>query len=498
MNASTKKRKKTQKNIIQINPANYKKIGEFPITLASDVTEAVQNARRAQQGWAELPLKKRAALLKVFRKKIAANRNEIIRIITEETGKAKIDALIEVLDLVGHLSYLSRKGPKILSPQKRSSGLFFWKKASVMYSPYGVVGAITAWNYPLILSMEPVIQALMAGNAAVLKPSDFTNRTALYLKELATHAGIPEYVFSVITGDGSTGKALIESETDLISFIGSTENGMKIAKRCAELFKPCILELGGNDPMIVFQDADLSRALNASTMAFHNSGHSCVSIERILIENSIYESFSAAIKERAKNIRVGNPDEDIDMGCIANKMQYNKFFQHLNDARKKGAFITGGEKIKNKSGLHVSPAVIENANHRMLVLREETFGPSVVLQRFSGEEEALRLANQSDHGLGASVWTKSRKKASRICEKLEAGNIAVNEALLFYLVPDLPLGGLKKSGSGKSHAREGLLHYTRQKSILKDRLGLPSEIWWYPYSRLKYRLLDLAIKIFYS
>jgi len=489
----------TKKKIARINPATLKKMGEIPVLSGNDVNRAVKRARTGLEEWSSVSLKDRARILNKFKKLIAKNRNEIIQIITDETGKTRTEATIEILDIVIHLKHLIKKGPRILSREKRSSGIFLWKKAYVTYQPHGVVGAITPWNYPLILSMEPVIQALMAGNAVVLKPSEFASGTALYLKKISLEAGIPDNAFIVITGDASTGNALVEGDTDMISFIGSTKIGQIIGEKCGRMIKPCLLELGGNDAMIIFSDAAFERAVNcAVTGVFHNSGQSCISIERILIEESIYEKFTASFKEKVNAMRAGNPDQDIDLGSISNEMQYKKFLHHISDAEKKGARITGGKIIKNASGYHVSPAIIENPKGSMIAVHEETFGPSVIIQKFKSEEEAVAIANNCEYGLGASVFTKDKKKASRVAGRLHAGNVAVNEALLFYLIGDLPLGGFKMSGNGKSHAKEGLLSYARQKSILEDRLGLKSELWWIPYSKTKVKLIDLLIKIWYG
>jgi succinate-semialdehyde dehydrogenase/glutarate-semialdehyde dehydrogenase len=364
----------------------------------------------------------------------------------------------------------------------------------------GVIGIITPWNFPFMLSLNPTVQALAAGNAVVLKPSEITPFVGLALAKLFADAGLPENVFQVVTGDGSTGAALVDSGCDKISFTGSARTGRRIAEACGRALVPCTLELGGKDPMIVCDDADIERAARGAVWgAFTNSGQVCMSTERVYVVEKVASAFTERVVELTRGLRQGPETEgDVDLGAITSPAQLEIIEQHVADAVAKGAkILTGGRRNPAWAGLFFEPTVLVDVNHEMAIMREETFGPCLPIQVVSDEEEALRLANDSCYGLQASVWTRDTWKGKRLANRIAAGGVVVDDCMVTYGISESPFGGVKESGIGRVNGELGLKSFCHVQSVVLPRMRGKSEPLWYPYSARSLRLAKRALGLLY-
>ena len=486
-----------------LNPATLTKIGELPLYTPEMVEEKILLAKEAQVIWGEKSLRDRSEELILFRKFLANNKEEMISCICNETGKTKMDALLEVFTTLESIDYIAKKGIKILSNEKRSSGLIGFKKCYVNYQAYGVVGVIAPWNYPLILSIIPTMNALMAGNTVVIKPSEVTPYTTLKALEFFQRAGLTNGILQVVTGKESVGATLVNSpNTNMICFTGSTATGKIIGEACGRMLKPVLLELGGKDPMVVFKDADLRRAVRGSLWGgFANSGQTCISVERVYVEKAIYNEFISLLKEEYTKIRQGSKEEFPSVGSMTLPRQVNIVESHYKDAKSKGAFfVAGGKRVLTEKGLFHEPTIIIGVNHQMKIMKEETFGPEISVMEFNTEEEAISLANDSDYGLSASVWTNDSKKAKRVAQKIQAGSVSINDVIINYTMSDLPFGGFKKSGLGRVHGPEGLRAFAQVQAISSNRWfwRFTDELWWFPYSKKIYSYIASAVKFLFG
>ncbi|MCC6274377.1 MAG: aldehyde dehydrogenase family protein [Leptospiraceae bacterium] len=504
MNKSTlSNHKKSKEMFTVINPATLKPIGDLPLFDREMVEEKIQIAKNEYSNWSKFTLKERSKIIIEFRKVLAQSKEEMISTICEENGKTRMDALIEVFTVCEAANYVAKKGIKYLSREKRSSGLLQTKSCYVNYHPFGVVGVIAPWNYPLILSLNPILHALMAGNTVVIKPSEITPYTTLKIQEFFKRAGLPDGALQVVTGKGMTGAALVESQnTDMICFTGSTATGRIIGETCGRMLKPVILELGGKDPMIVFEDADLERAAKGAIWGgFFNSGQTCISVERVYVEKTVFPKFIDLLKEEYKHVKQGLSEEFPSVGSMTFGKQVEIVESHYTDAKKKGAtVIIGGSRKAGHDGLFHEPSVVINVNHDMKIMKEETFGPEIAVMEFSGEEEALHLANDTSYGLNASVWTKDSAKARRIAESVKSGSVCINDCLANYMISDLPFGGFKESGLGRVHGKEGIRAFAQSQSVMKNRWFwvFKKELWWFPYSKKIYNLFAKTVDILFG
>jgi len=469
------------------SPASLEPIGEFECASAEDVGVAVQRARAAQQSWAALSFDERAGYLVRLVDQFVARQDEVIDAVIAETGKARTEAIgMEVFSPCDAISYYAKHAKKILSPQRRKlhGVMRLTKTLRVVYQPLGVVGLITPWNGPVVLSATPLAQALMAGNAVVHKPSEVTPLSALVLKSLTEAAGFPEDLYQVVQGDGATGAALIESGIDKVSFTGSVATGRKVAAACASRLLPFTLELGGKDAMIVCADADLERASAGAVLgSCMNTGHYCCGTERVYVVESIYERFVEKVVERTRALRQSNSGE-FDVGAVFSGPQLAIIESHMADATAKGATVrVGGRRNPDLKGLFFEPTVVTDVDHDMALMNEETFGPIVAIKKVRDEEEAIRLANQSDYGLNGSVWTSDLEKGIEIAGRIHTGGVCINDMTLTYGVPEAPFGGRKASGLGQVNGPEGLRGYCHAQPILADRRGKGKIQGGYPYTR---------------
>ncbi|HEX7117919.1 MAG TPA: aldehyde dehydrogenase family protein [Longimicrobiales bacterium] len=474
------------------SPATGEEVGTAPILEPHEVRRLVERARAAQPAWAALGPRQRGRLLLRFRDRLVERAEEIAELSSRETGKQRFEALLlDVLVTADLARWYARRAPAVLAPRRIPSGWLLSKRCYEVREPFGVVGVIGPWNLPVLNSMRTVLAALAAGNGVVWKASEMSPLCALRVLELAREAGIPEDVFLVATGDGATGAALIDAGIDRVSFTGSVETGRKVARMAAERLIPTTLELGGKDAMIVLADADVARAANAAAAAaFANAGQICVSIERVYVEAPVYDAFVQRVVEIASSLPTG-AGPDAEVGALTTDAQLETVERHVRDAVAKGArLLTGGERLPGP-GRFYAPTVLADVDHSMDVMREETFGPVLPIMKVRDAEEAVRLANDSRFGLGASLWTRA-DRAAALVPRIRAGMTCVNDAAANGLVAGLPFGGVGDSGYGSAYGDHGLLEMTRPHAVLVDRLGVKREFLHYPTRRFgEARLLGL-------
>lgn len=461
-----------QETIPVTNPVTAEVIGEIPVATPEEVRAAVERARAAQPAWEARGVRERARLVRAWADLLWAEQKTAMQKIRAETGKNDTGAWLEVLVIDNTVSYYTHHAPRLLHPQTRRSLLPFIQTARVYYKPYGVVGFITPWNYPLNNSFIDLIPAMIAGNTIVLKPSEVTPFTALYIVDLMHKAGIPNDVIQVVTGDGRTGAALVDY-VDYISFTGSTATGKKIAMRAAERLIPCTLELGGKDPLIILNDADLDMAAAGTLQgALENAGQVCVSLERIYVEAGIYDPFIKRLREYADRLIVGpGAGFDVHVGSLTNERELLRSEAHVADAVAKGAKVLfGGKRRPDLGPLFFEPTILVDVDHTMDVMREETFGPLIPIMRVANADEAIRLANDSEYGLSGAVFTKDLKRGEQLARRIESGDISVNRPNWVWGTASLPMGGVKNSGMGRRNGPEGLMRFVRTQSIVVDNL----------------------------
>lgn len=465
------------------NPATGERVGAAPVLDAAAVHGLVARARAAQPEWAARPLAERARLLMRLRARLVERADEVADTSCAETGKLPVEALlVDVLATAGVAAWCAQRADAVLGRRRIPTGWLVTKRAYELREPYGVVGVIAPWNWPVLNAMRAVLPALVAGNTVVLKPSEAAPLSALLMRELADAAGFPADVFLVATGDGTTGAALVGAGLDRLSFTGGVETGRSIARAAAERLLPVSLELGGKDAMIVLPGADLERAASAAVAgSFYNAGQICTSLERIYVEHSVYDAFLEHVLGQTRALRVGG-GPDADVGSMTVTAQLEKVDAQVRDAVARGARVLAGGRRVPGPGRFYEPTVLVDVTDDMTVMREETFGPVLPIVKVRDAEDAIRRTNASRFGLGASIWGP-RDVAESLVRRVRAGMLSVNDAMLGALVPGLPFGGVGESGSGRVHGDDGLREMSWSRAVLVDRAGL-HEVAYYPLSRL--------------
>lgn len=479
------------------NPATLEEIGEIEVQTADDVRAAVERARKAQPAWAEASFAERGRLLRRAVQVLLDRQDEFVATIARETGKPEFEALsAEIFAACDALEFWAKRARKVLAERTIPLHLMKTKRLRLVYKPLGVVGIITPWNFPFVLALNPTAQALMAGNAVVLKPSEVTPNAGRLVEELFRAAGAPEGLVQCVTGDGETGAALVEAGVDKISFTGSVRTGRRVAEACGRQLIPCTLELGGKDPMVVCADADLDRAAAGAVYgAFANAGQVCVSTERVYVVDAVADEFLRKVVERTAQLRQGVGGE-ADVGPLIWPSQLEVIERHVEDARRRGArILTGGRRNPAYPGYFYEPTVLADVDHDMLVMREESFGPLMPVMRVRDEAEALRLANDSRYGLNANVWTRDKRRGLELARRIQSGCAVVNDCMITYGIPESPFGGVRESGIGRVNGEQGLKGYCTVQSIVVDRFGSKSEPIWFPYDARKTRRLRRAMRL---
>ena len=451
------------------NPATGQPVGTVPIHSAAEVDAAVARARVAATAWSALSYEARAEELTVFRKALANHAEELADLLHRENGKPEIEAYSEVMMALSHLKHAIERAEAALAPRRVSSGMLANFRSTISYHPMGVIGVIGPWNYPMFTPMGSIAYALAAGNAVVFKPSELTPLLAVKIAEIAAKTFALPNLFQVVTGAGATGAALAKSAVDKIAFTGSAATGKRVMMAAAERLTPVLLELGGKDPMIVAEDADIEKAAEACVFgALTNSGQACISVERVYVADAIHDKFVDEVVKNVRALKVGGDDGDI--GAMTSPAQVAIVKDHLEDAIKKGAKVhTGGPDAI--SGNYIQPTVLTDVEHGMKVMSDETFGPVIPIKRVSSLDEAVKLANDTTFGLGSSVF--GGKAARSIAGKLRAGMTAINSVMAFSGIPSLPFGGVGDSGFGRIHGDEGIREFTRVKSTAEQAFSIP-------------------------
>lgn len=475
------------------SPVDGSVIASLPVHGKDEVASAVATSRAAQEGWARRDPTERATVMRRVARALGAQAEALAGTIRRETGKPLTEALAEVLVSVDLIRYYARVAPRWLAPHRVGTGWILTKRGAVEREPYGVIGGITPWNYPLILALDCVTPALFAGNGVVLKPSEFTPLTALALPGILEDAGVSPGLLQVVTGDGGTGRCLVEGGVDRVVFTGSTATGRRVMETAARSLTPVTLELGGKDPAIVLEDADLERAARGVVFGgFFNAGQTCISVERVYVHRAVYPGFVERVAELSRELRTG-VGEDADVGPIITPPQLSIIERQVADALARGARALSGGQV-DASGRIFPPTVLVDVDDTMDVLRHETFGPLLPVVVVEDEDDAVRRANDTGYGLFASVWTGSRSRGIRVARRLRAGGVSINDVLSHYGVPALPMGGVGESGFGRRRGLSALEDMTRTKTLFTDRFGLRREPWWFPYSPDSERLMRAALE----
>ncbi|HEX9255448.1 MAG TPA: aldehyde dehydrogenase family protein [Candidatus Angelobacter sp.] len=496
------------------NPATQEIIGTLPNLTAAQIADAVSKAAAAQARWASMPVRDRLRILSRFADLLCDQKDAVASVISREAGKPQAEAFAtEILVVLDTVKYLKNNLPGFLRPEPIPHGnpAMKLKSGQLLREAYGVVGIISPWNYPFSVPSVQTLTALATGNAVVLKPSEFTPYSSLELQRLLREAGLDRELLQVITGEGGAGAALLATNVQKVVFTGSVATGKRVAQAAAARLLPVVLELGGKDPMIVLEDADVDVASSAAVWgAFMNAGQTCLSVERCYVHERIYEKFLEQCVEKTAKLRIGSthplrhdepgkdgfqraqrmghPDQDgapqaeIDVGPMIHERQLGIVQSHVQDAVARGArLLAGGKPLPSLGPNFFAPTILADVDHSMKIMREETFGPTLPVRSFKTEDEAIALANNSEYGLAASIFTGDRKRGEALARRIVAGTVMVNDVLACFGISEAPHGGVKASGIGRTHGRFGLEEMVWPKYVDSDRLPRMKKLWWYGY-----------------
>jgi succinate-semialdehyde dehydrogenase/glutarate-semialdehyde dehydrogenase len=504
------------------NPATQEIIGTLPNLGADQIADAVAKAAAAQLRWAATPVRDRLRILSRFADLLCGQKEAVAAVISREAGKPEAEALsTELLVVLDTVKYLRNTLPGFLRPEPIPHGnpVMKLKSGQLFREPYGVVGIISPWNYPFSVPSVQTLTALATGNAVVLKPSEFTPYSSLELQRLLREAGLDRELLQVITGEGGAGAALLAADVQKVVFTGSVATGKRVAQAAAARLLPVVLELGGKDPMIVLEDADIDVASSAAVWgAFMNAGQTCLSVERCYVHEAICEKFLEKCVEKTNKLRVGSshplhhqeagegeihagaksgapasrvssagegayaPHPGVDLGPMIHARQLSIVQSHVEDAVARGArLLAGGKPLAQMGPNFFAPTILADVDHSMKIMREETFGPVLPVRSFKTEDEAVALANDSEYGLAASIFTGDRKRGEALARRVHAGTVMVNDVLACFGISEAPHGGVKASGIGRTHGRFGLEEMVWPKYVDSDRLPGMKKLWWYGY-----------------
>jgi succinate-semialdehyde dehydrogenase/glutarate-semialdehyde dehydrogenase len=491
------------------DPATGDVIARFEITPAEAIPAVLERARLAQRDWVRVPVTERAKQFNRLHDVLFARRDELAEVVTRESGKPRVEALFaDVLISIETAAYFARETPSLLKPERiaHSSLALKAKVGRLHYEPFGVMGVLSPWNYPLAIPFGQVIPAVAAGNAVVLKPSELTPWCGALVAEVFSQAGFPDGLVQIVQGGADTGAALVDPGAspvpcDKIFFTGSVATGRRVAEACARRLVPCVLELGGKDAMIVLADADLETATSAAVWgSLTNCGQACLSIERIYVEEKVAEKFLSLCVDKVKKLKLGSGlDPDVEIGPMISAAQVERVEVQLADAVGRGArVLQGGKRRKDLGPNYFEPTLVTDVNHSMALMREETFGPVLAVCAVRNAEEAVRLANDSPFALGASVWTRDPRVGKSIADRLEAGAVMVNDALSYFGICEAPHGGRRESGWGRTHGRHGFMEMVQVKYVDVDRLPGRPKTWWFGYDEKLSRAADHFVQMLHA
>lgn len=499
----SKARAKPKPALESFNPATGELVGTVETITPAKVQGVVDDVAEVQPFWAALSLEDRARYMRRAIDVLIAELDEIAELLTSEQGKPRVESYtMELLPTVDSLKWIADNGPQILSDEKLSMPMFLKSKsAKFTYEPIGVVGVIAPWNYPWSIPFGEVAIALMCGNGVVLKPASLTPVIGERIRQTFEKAGLPEGLIRTVHGGGRIGDALAKSTAGKIFFTGSVEVGRKVGVECAKRMKGSVLELGGKDPQIVCVDADLANAISGAVWGgFANAGQTCSGIERVYVVDEVADRFLEGVVRETQRLTVGDPREwTTEIGPMVSDEQAAIVTDLINDAVKNGAKkLTGGPtKVKGMKGSFIAPVVLTDVTHDMRIMNEEIFGPVLPVMRVRSEEEALSLANDSQFGLGASVWTKDRAKGERMAHQIESGMVWVNDHSFSHGACQCAWGGVKDSGLGRTHSKFGFYECVNIKQLAWEP-GWTRDMWWQPYDRKLADALRSSAKLLYS
>ncbi|HEY1730292.1 MAG TPA: aldehyde dehydrogenase family protein [Terriglobales bacterium] len=475
--------------ITTYNPATGEALAELACSSLDDVLRAVQRAKAAQPEWQATPVAQRVAVLRRFQQLLREHRDDLARLICREAGKPAAEALAtEVLVVLDAAEFCIRNAHAFMRdrPLPHRNLAMRTKRGKLVREPYGVIGIIAPWNYPFSIPAIETLGALVTGNAVVLKPSEFTPLIARELERLLVAAGLNAALMQVVVGEGPVGAALLESLIDKLIFTGSVATGKRVGEAAARRLLPVVLELGGKDPMIVLDDADLEIATSGAVWgAFMNAGQTCLSVERCYVHRTIYKSFLEKCREKIAKLRVGNGiGSEVEVGPMIHERQLKIVESQVNDAVLHGArLLSGGRRLTELGSNFYAPTLLADVTNSMPLMQEETFGPVLPVVPFDSDEEAIRLANDSIFGLAASVWTGNRSRGEALAARIKAGTVMLNDTVSCFGIAEAPHGGFKQSGIGRTHGEMGLQEMVQTKYVDVDLVpGMP-KVWWFGYSK---------------
>jgi acyl-CoA reductase-like NAD-dependent aldehyde dehydrogenase len=487
------------------NPINGNILYEIDDPSEASLSEVFRKAREVQLKIQAMPLSDRIKEVDKILQYVMQYQDMILDIIISETGKSRTDAFAaEVFEVCDVIDVYKKMAPKVLKDRNVDIPVFLMgKKAKQFIEPLGTILVITPWNFPFYQVIVPSLMAFLAGNSVIVKPSEVTPLKPLW-EHFFANSGFMKDAIQVVVGGKDTGAALVNMRPDKVHFTGSVRTGKRIMEACSKQLIAIDLELGGKDPSVVFDDINIDRTVNGVMWgAFTNAGQNCTGIERLYVQEGIYDKFINELVDKTKKLRPSTADRDIktdmgcDVGCMTAPFQVKIVEDHINDALEKGAkLLCGG--ITEPGSMHMHPTILADCTHDMKIASEETFGPTIAVMKFKTEEEAIRLANDSPYGLGASVWTKDTDRGYRVARAIKCGNVCVNNHMLNEANPYLPFGGIKDSGFGRFKGEEGLLTFCNLKSVLIDKMSDMIDPHWYPYTPTKAELLKNLMDSWFS
>ncbi len=489
-----------------ISPATGEVLGDSQLNSGEDVRKAVEAGRAVQPGWAALTVKERVKRIKPLRAYLVDHADELAQLISQDNGKTRTDALVtEVLPATMAVDYYCRNAKSFLKDRRlMPASLLMANKASkIVRVPYGVVGIISPWNYPFSIPFSEVIMALLAGNAVVLKAASETQMVGRAIERCMSVLDIPAGLFHYINMPGRlAGKAFLDAGINKLFFTGSVMVGQELMAAAAHTLTPLVLELGGNDPMLVCPDADLRRAAAGAVWAgLQNCGQSCGGVERIYVHRSVYQPFLNALAARVQRLRMGiDLDHEVDLGAMTTARQAREVKRQVVAATKAGAVIYARSQAPAGTKGNFLPAmVLTKVDHSMEIMRLETFGPVLCVMAVEDMDQGVGLANDSNLGLTASVWTKKAKEGERLARRLKAGVVMINDHLMSHGLPETPWGGFKHSGIGRTHGAIGMAEMTQSQCLVHDHMPLVKrDLWWYPHTPAVYRGLRAILDLLYG